>query len=137
VATDVSGAAGALALALELEVPAGAAWVELAAGAGCGEDDGGVELAEALSSPSEAAAFTGLTWDDVPGRTAWETDETAEPTAGSALSGLAVLEVGDDADEAGVVSAWAWREKSTRMARTPAASSAAWIARRAICRKTA
>ena len=66
------------------------------------------------------------------------TDEVAEPTAPSRPvepeelpPGAAALD-GEEAGDDGVVSAWAWRENRTRMARIPAASSAACIARRAM-----
>ena len=66
------------------------------------------------------------------------TDEAAEPTVPSRpveaadelpeAAGAAAF----DGDDGGVVSAWAWRENRTRMARIPAASSTACIARRAM-----
>jgi hypothetical protein len=84
--------------------------------------------------PWEAAEVTALTWEDV----AWVTDDVAWPTkpripvepVGAEPPGPPEA-AGAEGDDDGVVSAWAWREKSTKMARIPAASSAACIARRA------
>jgi hypothetical protein len=127
---------------------AGAAWAGVVdAEAGMAGDfvaAGWPVPAGAVALPCAAVELTGLTWGDVPGGTAWVTDEAAEPTAwrtpdapAGAVAPEAVAPEAADAEEAGAVSAWAWREKSTRMARIPAASSAAWTARRAICRTTA
>jgi hypothetical protein len=126
---DEAGAAGAeLADGTELAdeaagaepVDAGAGWVELA---------GAVEL------PCEAAEVTALTWDDAAGAAVWVTDEAAEPTAPSRpaepVGELLPEGALEDADD-GVVSAWAWRENRTRMARIPVTSSTACIARRAM-----
>jgi hypothetical protein len=89
-----------------------------------------------LESPCELAEPTELAWED----TSWVTDEATEATVCTALAGPEVPEAEDPEaeDDDGVVSAWAcWCEKSTRMIRIPAASTAACTARRAMPRRTA
>jgi hypothetical protein len=150
-APDVAGAVwAALAVGAELAgLAAGAALASVAAGAelagGAAEAGGaadggaelaGAELAGAVELPCDAAGGTALTRDDTPGATVWTADEVVEPTVPSrpVEPDVELLpEAGEpDGDDDGVVSAWAWRENRTRMARIPAASSTACIARRAM-----
>jgi hypothetical protein len=134
VAAELAGAGAGAELA-------GAEAVTEATGAGWAAV-GWAELAGVDELPCEEADVTALTWGDEPEVTVWTADEAAEPTAPSRpdepdeepLPEAVEPDGALAAEPGGVVSAWAWRENRTRMARIPAASSMACIARRAMQR---